>query len=315
MCLASSIVVACGVLGQPATAATDPLAGYQFENQPAEGEYHLVLSSTGSHVAELTPGARSVVVHGPSRVFGEPNTTQATVTTDAWVYKLDDPFAAGRIADAGFRAQLAGFLRTEVPDLLAIAMEYVIDAPAKYDAGNLRYAGDADYGPLVDGKRQEGSDFNDYLGVSWTYFDSSIDKPETAQYGALDCSGFTRMIYGYRMGWPLESQQLTGERIPRRAIQIEQHAPGATIIPNEGRRPASLARLQPGDLLFWDADPQDAGVDHVGFFLGRDSLGWQRFVSSRKTVNGPTMGDHGGFSVLDRPGSLYSESFRSAKRI
>ena len=30
----------------------------------------------------------------------------------------------------------------------------------------LVYAGDANYGPLVDGARQEGSDFNDYRGTS-----------------------------------------------------------------------------------------------------------------------------------------------------
>ena len=82
-------------------------------------------------------------------------------------------------------------------------MQYVAGAPSLYNAAGLRIAGDAHYGPLqADGTRKEGSDFNDYLGVAWTY-GASTDQPEADEIGSLDCSGFTRMVWGYRGGIPL----------------------------------------------------------------------------------------------------------------
>ncbi len=73
--------------------------------------------------------------------------------------------------------------------------------------------------------------------------------------------------------------------------------------------------LQPGDVVAFDASTTDGTrIDHVGIFLGRDSLGHDRFISSRKTADGPTLGDLGGRSVLDGTG-LYAVSFRTARRI
>jgi cell wall-associated NlpC family hydrolase len=80
--------------------------------------------------------------------------------------------------------------------------------------------------------------------------------------------------------------------------------------------PASMPDgLQAGDLVFFDADPIDGpAIDHVGMFIGVDSVGNRRFISSRKGANGPTLGDVRGASVLDGPG-LYAKSFRSARRL
>ena len=314
----ASLAAACASTGHAseagAASAADPLKGYRFVYSKGDGQYHLY-NARKRQVAELNVGTRTVLVHGGKRVFKE-KSTKATVTTDAWVRKLRDPFASSKITSAAFRRELAGVLGSKAPDMLAIAMQYVSGAPAKKDSHGVRYAGDAHYGPMVGGKRQEGSDFNDYLGLTWKYFDGSTDKPEKAQYGSLDCSGFVRMVAGYRMGWPLENKQFTRARLPRRAVEIEKYAPGRVVIPNKGRKPASLAQLQAGDLLFWDADKGDGkAVDHVGIFLGKDSLGLYRFISSRKTADGPTLGDAGGRSVLNRKGSLYSDTFRSAKRI
>jgi hypothetical protein len=73
--------------------------------------------------------------------------------------------------------------------------------------------------------------------------------------------------------------------------------------------------LQTGDLVFFDADPSDdPAIDHVGMFLGRDEAGRSRFISSRKSPNGPTLGDVHGASLLDGTG-LYARSFRSARRL
>ena len=52
----------------------------------------------------------------------------------------------------------------------------------------------------------------------------------------------------------------------------------------------------------------------VGIYLGLDSAGHPRFISSRKVANGPTMGDRGGASLLTGDG-LYASAFREAKRL
>ena len=76
-----------------------------------------------------------------------------------------------------------------------------------------------------------------------------------------------------------------------------------------------FSRLQPGDLVFFDADAGDGPqVDHVGIYLGPDTGGHHRFLSSRKSANGPTLGDTSGKSLLDGTG-LYAKSFRAARRL
>jgi hypothetical protein len=73
--------------------------------------------------------------------------------------------------------------------------------------------------------------------------------------------------------------------------------------------------MLPGDLVFHDASTNDgADIDHVGIYLGKDDRGGHRFISSRKTANGPTMGDAGGVSLLNGNG-LYAKSFVAARRL
>ena len=55
-------------------------------------------------------------------------------------------------------------------------------------------------------------------------------------------------------------------------------------------------------------------LDHVGMYLGRDTNGHYGFISSRKTADGPTMGDRGGKSILDGTG-LYARTFRAVRRV
>lgn len=67
--------------------------------------------------------------------------------------------------------------------------------------------------------------------------------------------------------------------------------------------------------MFFDANPDDGTlVDHVGMYLGPDSVGAPRFISTRKSVNGPTLGDVGGRSVLSGTG-LYATTWRAARRL
>jgi cell wall-associated NlpC family hydrolase len=269
----------------------------------------------GTGVAVLTDGARSALLFGAQRRFEEA-TARHPVVTSAWVRVLPAVFSG--TVDAGTTAWLTAALADQSPDLLAMAMQYVDGAPPLFDGQHRQIAGDAAYGPLDGaGQRKEGADFNDYLGTVWTFPDGTVDRPRGEMLRSLDCSGYVRMLWGYRGGLPLARGRVTdGSAIPRRAVQIAASAPGVVIIAPGAAAPAdNLDRLQPGDLVFFDADPNDGpAIDHVGMLVGRDTAGHWRFISSRKGANGPTLGDTRGASLLDGTG-LYARSFRSARRL
>ncbi|KOU52295.1 hypothetical protein ADK54_07940 [Streptomyces sp. WM6378] len=270
----------------------------------------------GRTVAVLTEDARTVVFTGPERTFAEPATTTATVTTGAVVRLAPRPWHSGAQHEDWFTSWFSTALTNRGPDVLDIATQYVRGTADRHDDNGIRYAGPATYGPLGDGdERQATADFNDYLGIGWTYPNGRHREPRSDFYGSVDCSGFVRTVYGYRSGYPLEFKQPTGEGLPRRAVMMAEDGPGARIVANTHRQASDLSALQPGDLVFFDASP-DAGhrIDHVGIYLGIDSTGHHRFISSRKTANGPTMGDEGGTSLLDGSG-LYAHAFRMAKRL
>jgi len=271
-----------------------------------------VTDSNGNKLATFTVGARTVLMHGPTRTFAERANTAATITSPDWVRLYPKPFD-GTVDQAWLQAAVADNNSPSKPDLIAIAMQYITGAPTiKDDTGRI-IAGSASYGPTMpDGEREEGSDFNDYLGISYTY-GTEVDKPEARQLGSLDCSGFQRMIWGYRSGIPLELRP-TGTAIPRQAYQMYDSLPGIVVIPNIGKQVNDFSRLQVGDLVFHDASDDDGTkIDHVGVYLGLDSNGDRRFISSRKKANGPTFGDLGGRSVLNGRGS-YAETFRAVRR-
>jgi hypothetical protein len=191
--------------------------------------------------------------------------------------------------------------------------------------GDLQIAGDASYGPLLpDGRRDEGSDFNDYLGLRWLYPADDPDRPEALQHRCLDCSGYMRMVWGYRhhlpgAGYPdsipLSRRPQSNTTLPRRSFEIYDGATGIVLIQNAGTQPADLDVLAAGDLVFFDAESDDgARLDHVGMYLGTDLSGAHRFISSRETANGPTLGDAGGRSVLNGSGT-YAQRFRAASRL
>ena len=176
----------------------------------------------------------------------------------------------------------------------------------------------------MDGRREEGADFNDYLGVPWTYADA-VDRPETRQFRCLDCSGFVRMVWGYRHSLPGQARRdrvpltlapaSSRRAMPRRAFEIFESAPGVVTIENDGGQVQDLSVLAVGDLVFFDADAGDGPrLDHVGMYFGMDAGGHHRFISSRKGANGPTLGDYRGKSILDGTG-LYARAFRAARRL
>ena len=171
---------------------------------------------------------------------------------------------------------------------------------------------------MVDGALDstwKNSDFLDYLGVAWTFADGEMGTPDPAHYGAVDCSGFIRLVYGYRSGYPLLATNEPGPGLPRRAWAMAEVGPGVTVLADTGTPPSNLGALQAGDLVFFDLDMAiDLRIDHVAIYLGHDDAGHHRFVSSRTRADGPTLGDLGGTSVLD-DGELYARAFRGAKRL
>ncbi|GLZ34697.1 hypothetical protein Lesp02_68840 [Lentzea sp. NBRC 105346] len=276
----------------------------------------VVRDERGAVVATLTDGARTATIIGPARTFKDPKFTPAQIDSTVWVRLLDQPWVAGAEQAEWFRPWLDRVRADQSPDALATAMQYVDGAPAESDAKSVRFRGDAAFGPVAasGAGRLEQSDFQDYLGVSWTFPDAGTRKPKPAHSGALDCSGFVRIVYGYRLGFPLLGNNDAGPGLPRRAYAIAESAPGVVLVPNRKQRVTDYAVLQPGDLVFFEVEDADDQLDHAGIYLGVDSTGHHRFVSSRERANGPTFGDLGGTSLLD-DGGMYSRGFRSARRI
>jgi cell wall-associated NlpC family hydrolase len=279
----------------------------------------VVRDGRGGEVASFTDGARTVMVTGPSRTFAEPAHTRAVVTTTAWIRLAPQEWRAGAENAPWFRPWLLAARTDASPDVLAVATQYLQGSPTLTDDKGVRYAGNASFGPESeedpDG-RAENSDFYDYLGVSWRFPQGGTVKPKPDRYGDVDCSGYLRLVYGYRMGYPLLNVNAAGAGLPRRAFAISQFGPGVEVIPNRGVPPRDYGSLQPGDMVFFNSDPGTGPfrTDHSGLFMGVDDAGHYRFVSSRSKADGPTFGDTGGGALLDG-GGHWSERFRNARRI
>ncbi|MGW3109324.1 NlpC/P60 family protein [Streptomyces sp. NPDC001100] len=284
----------------------------------------VVRGSDGGTLATFTDGARTAVLTGRTRTFSERRTTEAKVTTDAWVRLLPHTWQQGMEKSAWFTSWFGKTLGDTSPDVFAVAFQYSsAGAPDKHNADDVRYAGTAHFGPrnskvtnpLDFAYYDEKSDFYDYLGVPWD-FDGTRVQPEQARYGCVDCSGFQRLVWGYRMGLPMHNTNTKGTGLPRRAYAIAAYGPGQVVIPHTGTKQATdLSILQPGDLVFFAIikDRPDF-IDHVGIYMGLDDNGRHRFYSSRSAANGPTMGDLSGHALLDGT-DFYARGFRSARRL
>jgi cell wall-associated NlpC family hydrolase len=280
----------------------------------SDPERTVVMDTTGQWLATFTDGARTVTVAGPARTFAEPAHTTSTVTHSTWVRILPAAFTGS--VDEHW---LAGALADSSPDILAFAMQYIHGAPPVLDGSGFQIGGDADYGPLqADGTRKEGADYNDYLGIPWPCRDGTVRQPRAEFFRSLDCTGFVQMVFGYRGGLPLSCKP-DGIGIPRTARHTLESAPGVVVIPNAGIQVTDFSRLGVGDLVFFDAN--NDGIDemhHVGIYLGVDSGGNHRFMSSVKGANGPTMGDHPSRHLLNdlpRSRGYWSQGFRATRRL
>jgi cell wall-associated NlpC family hydrolase len=251
------------------------------------------------------------------RTFAEPQFPGTPVTTRVWVRLLPEEWRADAENEPWVRPWLQQNLGSTEPDVLAIAAEYLDGAPDERDAAGVRIRGDASFGPPSPPGAApiENNDFLDYLGVGWKFADGEERAPDPGRYGSVDCSGFVRLVFGYRSGYPLIAKNAAGPGLPRRAFAMAEFGPGTVLVSDTGEPPKDFGVLQPGDLLFFDLDQApDRRIDHVAIYLGPDDSGHPRFVSSRGRANGPTLGDLGGTSLLD-DGGHYSRAFRSAKRL
>lgn len=245
-----------------------------------------------------------------------------TVTHGSWVRVLPAPFDGTWTPE--LEQTVRGWAASAAPDVLAYAAMFLAGAPAVTGgtgpAAGSQVLGEAGYGYLdPQGFRYEGADFHEYMNLGWTFPDGAHTGPSSKQVGNLDCSGYTRMVYGYHAGVPMAAgADTSGTRIPRKSRDMVDHAPGARIDQTDGTNPPAAQQLQPGDLLLFNADSGDdtvtATVDHVGIYLGLDAAGKRRFLSSRKTGNGPTMSDMGGASLLDGTGT-YAKKLHTVHRV
>ncbi|MEU5543856.1 NlpC/P60 family protein [Streptomyces sioyaensis] len=307
--------------GVPGSDAPVPAGGYRFERRAAPART-VVRAADDRVLATFTDGARTALLTGPTRTWSEPRTTGAVVRSDAWVRLMGSAWSRGKEHTHWFREWFPKALADRSPDAFAVAFQYGDGAPDLRTASGLRYGGNARFGPRVPGQseasfhyRDEKSDFYDYLGVPWTFPDGTRKYPEKERYGAVDCSGFMRLVWGYRMGYPMHATNDPGIGLPRRAYAIATRAPGVLLLPNTGRPPADFSQLLPGDLVFFAIDiGRPHGIDHCGIYLGPDTDGRPRFYSSRSRANGPTMGDLAGRATLDGPG-FYAQGFRMARRL
>lgn len=293
-----------------------------------------IVSDANGWAATFTDGARTVLVRGVQRNFHEVSlAVGVTFSTNRAVRLL--PSAFDGIFDAAEQAWLTNALANPgAADLIDISMQYIPNAPtisadsvfngsAEISTPGKRIAGDADYGPLPAGetdnsKRKEGSDFNDFLAITYHY-GNQTDSPEADQTGALDCSGYMRMVWGFRGGMPMTLNQNGGNgAIPRRAIEMMNFGPGVLTVADTGAQVTDMNKLQVGHLVFFDSSTDDGTVvDHVGMYIGTDSKNNHRFISSRKKINGPTFaadgGDLGGRSILNGTG-WWAVRLRAARR-
>ncbi|MFJ4472056.1 NlpC/P60 family protein [Streptomyces sp. NPDC089424] len=245
-----------------------------------------------------------------------------TVTHRDWVRVLPQPFDGTWTPEV--EETVRGWAGSTAPDVLAHAAMFLTGAPAvtagSGPAEGRQVLGESGYGYLdPQGNRYEGADFHEYMNLGWTFPDGTHTGPSTRQVGNLDCSGYTRMVYGFHMGVPLAAgEDTSGTRIPRRSRDMSDHAPGVRVDRTDGTKPPAASQLQPGDLVLFNADSGDDNatvtVDHVGIYLGKDTAGGRRFLSSRKTVDGPTMSDLGGASLLDGTGT-YATTLHTVHRL
>ncbi|MER8046864.1 NlpC/P60 family protein [Streptomyces sp. NPDC094032] len=249
------------------------------------------------------------------------------VTHDTWVRLLPEPFAGTWTPD--LEQRITAWAGDTSPDLLAYCAMYQPFAPVVTQGGR-QVLGESAYSKAdpTTGLRTVGADFQEYLGIPYDFPGYPRREPEAEFLRCLDCSGYVRMVFGYHLGLPLlhESAAAGTQALARTSSGMATAAPGVTIAESAVGSTPPLDGLRIGDTVYFDTDATtDDPGGHVGVYVGPDRYGKRRFVSSRKSPNGPTLGDVGGKSILDgRPnvtengvtkkGDIYTVTLRVIRR-
>ncbi|WP_154697157.1 hypothetical protein [Lentzea guizhouensis] len=64
--------------------------------------------------------------------------------------------------------------------------------------------------------------------MPWQFSNGPAGAPDRGRYGAVDCSGYVRLVFGYRLGMPLLNTNTAGPGLPRRAFAISEFGPSGT---------------------------------------------------------------------------------------
>lgn len=227
-------------------------------------------------------------------------------------------------------------------DILDLAFQYVATAPVVWNDATperRRIAGPSPH--LLT------CDFHDYVCIDCPAGEcnASTTRPPdllcqtsgacpdypTQSPGMLDCSGYMRMIWGYRNNFTAQSYyaniELTGGLIDdklTRTSEDQYNGPtaGTKIIDFRPGCPTpdDLGKLRVGDLVFFDINGNGGSsytaIDHDGMYVGRDAQGDYRFISSRTSTGVSMRGDTE--SILNCSGSVSSSWpgwFRGARRL
>ncbi|GLZ01375.1 NlpC/P60 family protein [Actinoplanes sp. NBRC 103695] len=302
--------------GSRAEAARSGTLARAYELRRADDPPRTIVYDKGQPVATLTDGARTVAFHGPPRTFVEASVS-AKVVTDQWVRVAPEPWSPKRAKDPEMSAWFHASLGSTEPDILQFTTEYLRGAPPRRDDKGDLYAGDAGFG-IERGAGVDGADFHEFMGIPWTFPDDTTVPANPRWLGKLDCSGFLRIVYGYRGGLPLltGTTRSTVDGMPRTANAMAYYARSAVVAAGSSpeRAPRDLGDIQPGDLVFFAMRDDPAKVSHSGIFLGVDVTGHPRFVSSRGVTRGPSFGDTANSSsTLDD--SAFSAALRRVIRL
>ncbi|GAB3131337.1 hypothetical protein GCM10027289_17370 [Tsukamurella serpentis] len=262
-------------------------------------------------VAVMTDGARTASLLGRSRVINETATTRALVVDHQRVVLMPRPWAPEAQSQPWYRDWFSAAVKNRDPDLLDIAAQYITGADQGVDAAGVQYRGDARYrGPAPSGGEPD-SDFNDYLGVPFTFPNGTTRRPDPGALRTLSTAGFVRLVYGYRGGLPL-ARTADDKTAMAPSVEGMHRGMGVDVASATDAPVTDLSRLQAGDLLFFDTDT-DRGLDQVGIYIGLDQDNEHRFIMSRRAADGPTMGDKGGPSVIDE--GRFATALRAVKRL
>ena len=171
------------------------------ESDPART---VVTDSVGEWLATFTDGSYTVSLKGPTRISRREPPPILSPT----------PHLGSRVAQAVRRSGGRGLAEAGV-DRLQPGRSPASHAVHRGRPASCWSAQDRrrrDYGPLVNGARQEGSDFNDYLGVPWTSALAWTDRRRTDRQPRL--LRFHALVFGYRSKLPLDLTS-NGTAIPR----------------------------------------------------------------------------------------------------